>query len=236
MAQSGEEQIILLTEGITKGLLDCDTASFVVLAIAHELDWPVFLVDVPHHMFVRWDDGSNRFNMDWGTSVPDRRYKKRYNISAESIKYGIYLKSFGQDEIWAYNLVTRAGARTKRGDLKGAIADCTEVLKQNPDMPGAYGTRGNAKFELGDLKGAVADYTEAIKLNPNEYLAYNNRGNAKAKGGDLKGAIADYTEAIKLKPNYSAAYRNRGVAYKKLGRRREAIEDFYKAELLESKR
>ena len=57
----------LLTQSLKVGVLDCDTASFPALAIAHQNKWPVYLVHLPRHSFLRWDDGKRaRFNMDFG--------------------------------------------------------------------------------------------------------------------------------------------------------------------------
>ena len=233
-----EQDDDLFTHNINegRGVLDCDTSSFVVLAITHEFNWPVYLVGAPEHMFIRWDDGKYTLNMDAGKVYSDQYYKRSYNIPSKSIENGVYLKNLNSDEALAQYLTNRGVAKKKLGNLEGAVADYTEAIKLDPNHPEAYNNRGYAKFKLGDLRGAIADYTEAIKLNPNDPDAYYNRGVAKYELGNLEGAVADYTKAIKLNPNNSKAYNNRGVAKFILGKYIEALEDFLKVRELESER
>ena len=228
----------LFTHNINEGsgVLDCDTTGFVVLAIAHELAWPVYLVAAPGHIFVRWDDGKYKINMDRGKVYSDQFYKIFGNISSKSIENRVYLKNLNSDEVLSHYLTNRGNAKYMLGYLRGAIADYTEAIKLDPNFSEAYNNRGSAKAELSNLKSAIADYTEAIKLNPNNSDAHYNRDLAKRKVGNLEGVIADYTEAIRLNPDDPKAYINRGVAKWKLGRRKEAREDFRKARELDSKR
>jgi tetratricopeptide (TPR) repeat protein len=230
----------LFTHNINEGMggvLDCDTSSFAVQAIAHELNWPVYLVNVPEHMFVRWDDGKYRFNMDGGHVWPDEFYQEAGNISSKSIKNGVYLKNLTSDETLAQYLAVRGLAKEGLGNLEGAIADYTEAIKLDPNYCLARNNRGTAKYNLGDLEDASADYTKVIELDPNNIAAYINRGLAKARLNNLEEAIADFTKAIKLDPDnldvrptsrhmkLNARY-NRGIAKYKRGDMEGAVADF----------
>src|SRR6266540_2322708 len=98
----------------------------------------------------------------------------------------------------AYN--ERGIAKGDKGDIEGAIADCTRAIKLDPRYAPAYITRGLAKKNKGDLNEAITDYTRAVELDPKHVNAYYNRGVAKWGKGDIDGAIADYTRAIELDP------------------------------------
>jgi len=88
--------------------------------------------------------------------------------------------------------------RGGKGDLNGALADCNEAIKLDPNLDTAYELRGNVEDDKGDSDAALVDYTTAIKLNPDYAAAYFNRGVAKHHKGDSTGALADYNKAISL--------------------------------------
>jgi len=52
------------TEDLLSRQVDCDSISYLYLAISDELNWPVYGIFVPNHMFVRWDDGLNVVNFE----------------------------------------------------------------------------------------------------------------------------------------------------------------------------
>lgn len=84
----------LLTANVKEKTLDCDTSSFVVKAMAHEMGWPVYPVAAPGHMFVRWEErGGERFNIDLGEVYGDEWYVSEFRLSQASIDSGVYLSS-----------------------------------------------------------------------------------------------------------------------------------------------
>jgi Tfp pilus assembly protein PilF len=51
-----------------------------------------------------------------------------------------------------------------KGDLDGAIADFSEVIRLDPRHAHAYGNRSSAYRQKGDVGRASADYKEAVRL------------------------------------------------------------------------
>ena len=129
----------------------------------------------------------------------------------------------------AEDYVNGSSQKYARGDLDGAIADCTKAIELKPDYANAYSSRGIAKLAKGDFNGAIEDYTKVIGLNPNSEDAYNNLGFAKRNLGDLDGAIADYTKAIELNPTNANVYNYCGAAKLSKGDFDGAISDNTKA-------
>jgi hypothetical protein len=224
-----EQDDILFADNMIDGVLDCDTSSFAALAVAHELDWPVYLVSIPRHRFVRWDDDKEKFNMEWKGSISDSEYIIGSSISRDAIDDKAYLKNLNPDEVLANHLVNRSLAKEQRGDLKGALADATESLTRNPKLLEAYAVRCQVKEELGILTDTIADCTEAIKIDPYYSWAYKKRGRVKRKIGDLEGAALDFTRAIRGNPSDALAYWDRAYTRKKLGDLEGAIADYTRA-------
>jgi tetratricopeptide (TPR) repeat protein len=217
----------LFTQDVKKKELDCDTSSFIVLAVAHEMGWPVHLVRAPGHIFVRWDDDKGtRFNIDFGKITSDDDYYREFSLSPQAVGQGVYLKNLSQQRLHSVFLVNRGNAKAALGNRRGAIDDYTAALKLNPKDAAAYINRGIAKTALGDYQGAIEDCTAALKFDPNLADAYNNRGFVKTALGDHRGAIEEYTAALKFNPKFADAYYNRGLAKAYLGDYRGAIVDF----------
>ena len=66
-----DQENALFINNLLRKSVDCDTSSFVVLAVAQELNWPVTLVDLLYHTFVRWV-GDKPFNIDFGEIRSDK--------------------------------------------------------------------------------------------------------------------------------------------------------------------
>lgn len=118
----------LFVQNIINNGVDCNTSSYVVLAVAHELGWPVHLVQVPGHMFVRWDDGRNiRFNIDIRSAltdepiIDDAGFKKEFKISQLEVDQSIFLKNLSYKEILGEFYFNRGTEKSHRGNRKGQL-------------------------------------------------------------------------------------------------------------------
>ena len=203
-----DQEDSLFATNVKKGVLDCDTSSFVALAVAHEMGWPLALVLAPRHAFVRWEGEGERFNVDMGVIYSDSFYVNWLKISPESIEGGVYLASRSRRQVLAHFFANRGVAKANLGRYAKAIQDFTEVIRLDPNDAQAYNNRGVAKGGLGRRAEAIEDYTTAIHLNPNDVTAYNNRGATKEKLGRYAEAVEDYKTALRLDPNNAKAKNN----------------------------
>ncbi|MBW4561828.1 MAG: tetratricopeptide repeat protein [Mojavia pulchra JT2-VF2] len=100
----------------------------------------------------------------------------------------------------------RANAYYALGNYQAAVADYTEVIRQNTGKFGyssaAYWNRARAYQQLGEKQKAISDLTQLIggsSLNADEYLL---RGNLYKDLGNKESATADYKAAEKLLQQY----------------------------------
>lgn len=128
---------------------------------------------------------------------------------------------------------SRSYARVQAGDMTGAVADITEVLRYFPGDSALYNERGNLYADQGFLDEAIGDYSQAIHYNPQDDYAYYNRAITYAFQNKLRAAIEDYTHVIQLVPELAAAYNNRGNAFHRLGDVARAMADYSEAIRLE---
>ncbi len=61
---------------------------------------------------------------------------------------------------------SRSTAYRNEGEYDEAIADCSEAIRLNPKLAGAYYARAFTYGQKGESDKAIADYTEVIRLEP----------------------------------------------------------------------
>jgi tetratricopeptide (TPR) repeat protein len=96
----------------------------------------------------------------------------------------------------------RANAYAAIGNYKAAVADYTEVIRQNTGRlgfsSGAYWNRTRAYEKLGEKQKAISDLNQVISESGSSAEAYFSRGNMYRDLGNKESAIEDYKVADKL--------------------------------------
>jgi len=100
----------------------------------------------------------------------------------------------------------RANAYYTLGNYKAAVADYTEVIRQNTGRLGfsspAYWNRARAYEKLGEKQQAISDLNQVISESGSSAEAYFFRGNMYRNLGNKESAITDYKAAEKLLQQY----------------------------------
>ncbi|HEX5036938.1 MAG TPA: tetratricopeptide repeat protein [bacterium] len=216
----------LVTDHITAKRYDCWSSSLLVLAVGHEMGWPLSLVRVPGHVFVRWQNGDSRFNMDFGVSRHDAEYMRDYRITHTSRDPGVYLENLGRNAVLGMMLMCRGNARGDAGDSVGALYDYSLCLALDPQNAEAYYNRGTTSLLLGDLWGCVEDLETSAKKDRHFTAALLNAANARLELGDGEKAAALYERARETSPTEAQACFASGMARWARGDARGAIDDF----------
>ncbi|MEG4396413.1 TerD family protein [Microcoleus sp. BROC3] len=129
----------------------------------------------------------------------------------------------------AANFSNQGSLKVQKGDVPGAIANFTQALTLNPNIPQAYLGLGIATSKQGNKQQAIYNYDRALQFNPNLAEAYFGRGQAYYELGNKQKAIGDYEQAIRVNPNYGLAYLERGAIRCMLGTKSPAVADFQQA-------
>jgi tetratricopeptide (TPR) repeat protein len=250
--QTGNLEDLYLNKVIDGRKGNCIGLSILYLSIAERLKLPVFGVNVPEHIFVRYDDGEQRINIEMGHSgmnLSDIFYVTHSieRFDKKSVDSGCFLMNLNKKEVISDVFLNRSKIRRERGNHRGALDDCNKAILLNSRNPGAYCNRGviYEKMEMiseaiesyslaifgvkGEYGKAIEDFGEAISINPVFTLSYFNRAIALKKMGEIEKAIQDYNKVINIDPGHAQAYCNRGVAFAESGRHDDAVNDFDKA-------
>jgi tetratricopeptide (TPR) repeat protein len=97
-------------------------------------------------------------------------------------------------------------------ELEGALADCEQALKKEPQNPAVIDSRAWAKLRLGRLDEAIADYDLALRLSPRLPASLYGRGIAKLRKGDKAGGDQDLAAARRYHFDIDARFRRYGLA------------------------
>jgi len=138
-AQQPENNLLSLTLKTHKG--SCLTMPLLYIAVAQELDWPIYPVVVQNHIFLRYvtpDGGEiNIEATSGGGSYSDSWYAKRFEVSDQAIKNGTYMKTNSYKEmvgiLLQYNAVQYA---KQRNHIKAFeyIDAAIELFPANPNL------------------------------------------------------------------------------------------------------
>jgi len=232
--QTGDLEHISLNKVLDTKTGNCVGLSILYLSVAEGLRLPVYGVSVPEHIFVRYDDGDFRRNIETGYEgmfTPDSYYINMHGkrISQTSIKNGCYLKNLSLNEVIADIYLNRSIIQKEKGHIEAALKDVNHAIELHGSDAVAFCNRGVIYEKKKDTDRALKDYSKAIELNPDYAPAYYNRGSLYADIEVIDKAIMDYSKAISLDPDSTLSYYNRGVAFEMIGRPDMTIEDLNKA-------
>jgi len=118
----------------------CASMPVMYVAVGRRLGYPMSLILAKTHIFARWNDGRERFNIE-GTNArfddhPDSYYRKwPYPISDAELKQGWYLKPLTPAEELAVFLQNRACCLMDNGRFKEAKLAFTRSYQLAPQNP-----------------------------------------------------------------------------------------------------
>jgi hypothetical protein len=115
----------------------CSSMPVLYAALARRLGYPVKLVTTRAHLFLRWEDARERFNMDATGQGMNRYNDDHYRewpfpLTEEEIRAEGYLKSLTASEELAVFLSIRGGVLVEAGRLQEAVQVFSEVARRTP--------------------------------------------------------------------------------------------------------
>jgi tetratricopeptide (TPR) repeat protein len=180
-------------------ILDCDTGGILYVGVAQALGFDgLHLVDLPDHMFVRWDLGDGK-HLNWDTNeaveVSDRDFVKDYGLGKRLRKQRVYLSSMTAREAEGFVYFLRAARFQERDEDTKAIADLEKARELYPqatqvwgDLAWLYATAANV--DAVHRKEALDLARAALKLEPKFADFHDSLAAAYAANGDFKKAVA----------------------------------------------
>ena len=95
---------LFLSQVLERGQGYCVGIASLYLVLAERLDLPIFAVATPSHVFLRYDDGTTRINIETlqgAANVSDEQYIREQKIPERSIRRGVFMRNLTTDELLA---------------------------------------------------------------------------------------------------------------------------------------
>lgn len=206
-------------------IIDCDISSFVFVAVGDALGIDLHLVDLPDHMFVRWelsDGGHVNWDTTEGAVVSDKEYASDYSMKKRLRKRRVYLSSMTEREAEGFAYFLRGQRFEDREQPAKAIADMEKAHELYPQST-------QAASELAWLYATVAGVDEtkrkaalklaqsALDLEPQCANFWDSSAAAHAANGDFAHAARDARKAQDFadNPEDRAVFKNHRKAFER---------------------
>jgi len=208
---SESEKGLLPEEVLTRRRGSCVGLAGVYLAFAELLRLPAAAVSVPNHLFVRFDDGHDRINVELlqaGRALDDDWYMRNHRIPASTVSSGVFLRSLSEREFLGHVYANLGTLYSRIGDLNNSRILYEAAFRNAPQQPVAYFNLGNDLLNQRLYRQAIQAFDEALALYPTDVMALNNRGIALCRLGKARRARRDFQKAINLDPSFTQARAN----------------------------
>ena len=195
---------------------NCLGLSLLYLALTERLGLPFYGVAVPEHIFVRYDDGRKRINIEItseGRKYRDSTYEIAHMLHSTYRDYNFYLRNLFKREMIGVFLCNLGVAYGKIGMYDEAIAEFKKALILNPNHAGVHYDLGIAYCMKGMYDEAMAQFNKALAFDPNDAEAHCGLGVVYGSKGMLDEAIVEYKKALEIIPDYAEAHLNLAMAY-----------------------
>ncbi len=186
----------------------CVGLATVYLILAEELNLPIRAVATPKHMFLRWDDGQFRRNIELfqeDREVPDKDYIREQKIPQESIDHGVFLANLTDKEFLGFIYQNLGVLGSQRDEFEKSGRDYDRAIHFNPKLAAAFYNRGNDELKQKRYRKSIRDYTKSLKLYPTDAWARWNRGLAWKGLGEMEKAEKDQVQAKEVDPTFGHA-------------------------------
>ena len=183
----------------------CVGLATIYLILAEELDLPIHAVATPKHVFLRWDDGKFRRNIELfqeGREVPDSDNIREQKIPQTSIDRGVFLANLTDREFLGFIYQNLGVLASQRGGFEESGKDYARAIHLNSKLAAAFYNRGNDEVKQLLYKKAIRDYTKSLKLYPTDAWALWNRGLVWKGLGNMKKSEIDQARAKEIDPAF----------------------------------
>lgn len=184
---------------------DCDITSYLFLAIGQVMGYPLHLVDIPNHNFVRWEIGKGQYinyeTLD-GFATDDKYYRNDWQIPDKFVGKGGILRAMDDSETMAYHDASVAIAWSWRHDYEKMIASYQRSISLDPSRALSFNNLAwyysvAPKPEQRDGVKAVKFAKKAAEVLPTGD-EFDTLACAYAQAKDFKRALATEKKALAI--------------------------------------
>ena len=211
-APYGVERVSFLPSVLASAHGDCLGYSTLYLAVAERLGLPVVAIALPHHVLVRWDDGTVARNIETtksGANHSDEEYAAGIEgaapmVSPESLQKGRCLRKLRKREFLAFVCCNASSAALSKGDHEEAKRLADLGIRFDAECGEAYEARAWAVYMTRpeQVAGVLSDIDRALGYDPSCARALLLKARVLRENGSTARALAAACTAEEiLRPN-----------------------------------
>ena len=207
----------------------CVGMSLLYLLFAEKMGLPVYGVLAPEHLFVRYDNGKVRFNIETlrkGESMSDGWYRQRWAIRDTGLYPLNNLSPAGVLAVVHYNIGNIFMLREETGKAREHFMKALEFL---PGFPEALGNLALVYEADGNPQQALEILAAIKKKHPAFRNIDGNLAALQLKCGKYIAALSLYSQLSQCNPENPDFLYGRGVALFNLNRGEEAADALQRA-------
>jgi tetratricopeptide (TPR) repeat protein len=189
----------------------CVGIAAIYLLLAEQLNLPVHAVAIPSHVYLRYDDGRSRIDIEtlaMGAPTPEGLAEVTSPSSAAARGMVAFPRDLDRDQFLAQVHNNLGVIHSERSDHAHAALEYQKALDLDPLFSSAWYNWGNDLFIAGQYRDAIRKLNEALRLYPVDTWALNNRGRAWGALGNRSKARKDFEAALAIDPEFRPARRN----------------------------
>lgn len=202
----------------------CLSLSVLYLAVGERLGMPLYGVVVPGHFFVRYDDGTKRYNIETtskGAIVEDQHYIDKFKPPHRDTT--LYMKNLTPKQTLGCFFNNLGNSYMDVGDIEKAFEVLQKAVQINPLLHEANMNLGNIYLRKQMPFQAIRQYENALAILGDDAKTLNNLGSAYMQLKEYPKAESCYRSAVNLDPAYWDVRRNLAQAMQMQGKLQETV-------------
>jgi regulator of sirC expression with transglutaminase-like and TPR domain len=192
----------------------CLGMALLMLLIAEKNKYPLYGVVLPGHFFLRFDNGTQRVNIEpnaKGIERTDEYYRDRYAVAPGSWYYP--LRNLSKKETAALFFYMLGNLYREKAELSRSQWCYMTCLNLFPDYPDALGNLALVYAAHNKSDSAMALLDRAGRINPDDQKVWLNKGALFMRQGNYQAALAMYKTRLAQAPENSALLYGCAMAY-----------------------
>jgi len=191
--------------------INCRGYSTLYIALGQALNLPLVMVQVPKHVFIRWqldNDSCINWETTAGLSLNDEEYINKHRISPHAIDNGVFLKNLDINGIYGTYYFSRSLIHKKKQEYKDALTDLNRAIDFNPKSLVYHLQKIDIYISMAKKIINLPGGPITLKVVLKERITNESQSILKEALDELENI-----EKLNLDPNYPSLYSKRANIY-----------------------
>ncbi|MCD6460005.1 DUF3808 domain-containing protein [bacterium] len=206
---------------------NCVAFSILYLALAKRTGLALYGVTIPGHIFVRYDDGIDKINiepLEAGFYFSDQMYIEASNSNMPNdLCGGYYLHNLTDKEVFGSLLLNMSAMCYEKNQTLRTLRYMNISLNCAPRDPEILTSAGITHLKLNNIENAIYFFDKALEIKPASIIVLSQKALIMRSLGDINQSNKLFRKTLNITPVRSSEWFNKGVAYFYLKKYKKAV-------------